>query len=351
LQDFFVAHVDWLTERGVRYARFGYPPGSGDGLPSYQSHHELIEAFRAAPEQSILVSNEVISGFTPHYATVMAKGLAGFNAHVILYVRPYRAWLRSSYGFDVQSGLNGRDFDSYLAHLRPKISFWPFVQIWGRLLGWDRVRVRSTDPRDLVGGDLIEDCLAAMTLPPPAVSQRTRSNVTPNWMAIELLRMVVGRDEADGWDLTRRAIAEPLHEIAEEAFVDCGVAGAPAEYLTREQAHALADLYNADLAALRAHTGTDLRPDDATGAPERQFLPTAAHVPQAVLRHIVARARTPQFARRCPQAAGFITSPAFTTLLAGGAGGPILASDTSPPKARTFWQIRRRILSRIRKIK
>ena len=150
-------------------------------------------------------------------------------------------------------------------------------------------------------------------------------------VGIELLRMAVGRDEADGWDFAGLAVAQALHEIAEEAFEACGVAGLPAEYLTRQQAHRLADLYNADLDALRAHTGADLRPDDATAAPERPFLPTAALVPQAVLRHITARASTPQFARLHPEAAAFVASPAFTALLNGSASGPILVRDGPPP--------------------
>jgi hypothetical protein len=331
LQDFFAAHTGWLAARDVRYALLGDPSGSADSLPSYKNCRELIAAFQAAPEKSILISNEMISALPLHYNIEMATDLASVNAQVILYVRPYRAWLRSSYGFDVRSGLSGRDFDAYLEHLRPKISFWPFVEIWGRLLGWNRVRVRSTDPLDLVGGDLIDDCLAAMGLSAPAGGHRVRSNITPNWMAIELLRLVVGRDEAAGWDFAGQAVAEALHEIAEEAFEECGVAGRAAEYFTHQQAQALADLYNADLDALRAHTGADLRPDDATAAPERPFLPTAAHVPQAVLRHIAARARTLRFAQLHPEAAAFIASPDFATLLDSNAGGPILVRAAPPP--------------------
>ncbi len=314
LQDYFAAHADWLGESGVQYGLFGHLAGTIEGLPSFRSHHELIEAFAARPDRSIVVSNEIIAGFPPEYSTRMAADLAAVGARVIFYVRPYRTWLVSSYAYDVRSGLNGRDFDAYVAHMMPRVSCWPALQIWGGLLGWDRVRVRSTDPRDLIGGDLVEDCLAAIGVSPPGPIERRRSNAAPNWMASELLRMVVGREEARGWDFTGLAIAEALHELADEAVASCGLTGAAAQYPTRTQASALADMYNADLGALRMHTGTGLQPDDASEASERPFLPSAAQVPKRVIQAIAARAAAPHFARMHPEAAAFVSSPAFAAL-------------------------------------
>ena len=330
LQDYFAAHAAWLASHRVQYALFGNLAGTVPGLPDMPNHYSIIEAIRRDPATSILISNEIIAALPEEHATRLAHDLAGRNVRVIFYVRPYRSWLRSSYSFDVRIGCNGRDFDAYLEHMRPRISFWPAARIWGETFGWDRVHVRSIDPRDLLAGDLITDCLAAIGLTMPPEPARKRSNETPNWIVTEMLRLAVGRDAAPQWDFTGLAVAEAIHEVVDAALADCGQHAPGVKYLTRAQAHALADDYNADLWSLAAVTGVALQPDDASDAAERGFLPSARHVPQAVLRNIAARTLAPGFARLHPEAAAFVAGPAFSSLLDDPPGQPVVVRAPTP---------------------
>jgi len=315
LQEFFAAQAHWLSAHGVDYVLHGHMRHTGGGLRNAASMSDALAALRAG-NRSILVSDEMISAFPAAISRAAAQQLRGADVQVLLYVRPYRDWVRSSYGFDVRIGYNARDFDAYLGHIGPAISFWPNLRIWGDTLGWDRLRVRSTASRDLQGGTLALDCLAAMGVPPPAAPPPDPSNTMPNWIAIELLRLAAAGHADAGWTYTGRAIAEALHELADEALVAAGNDMPPAHYLTPAQSRDLAALYNRDLADLARHSGTRLQPDDAGDPPERPFLPAAGYIPPIILRRIAERASSAEYARLHPEAAAFVASSAFTGLLA-----------------------------------
>jgi hypothetical protein len=314
LQDYFARHADWLAAQGVRYALFGHLCGSMPGLPGFTTPGDLADAFRANPGTAILISHEMISALPPDIGRPIAAALRDVAPHVICYIRPYRDWVRSSYGFDTRIGLNRRDFDTYLAALAPRISCLPALELWGEALGWDRLRVRSTDPRDLVGGGLVQDCLAALGLTPPEPVAPARQNAMPDWRVIELLRSIGGDAAGEGWDFAGRAVAEALHELMDEAIAAGAASPAPATYLTRQQSARLAEQYNNDIAWLHSRTGIALHPDDASGAPERAFLPSAAHISPALLRRVAACASEPAYARVHPEAAAFVVADQFLAL-------------------------------------
>ena len=314
LQNHFVQHSDAMRQKGVRYALFGQPVPAGSAVPTFPTHLHLADFVRAQPGGAVLVSHEGLCCFTPEMTRIMASDLAHLNVQLILYVRPYGDWTMSSYNFDVRVGANGRDFDRYLETIRPSISFWPALEIWAQAIGWDRVRVRSLHAADLQGGDLLTDCLSAIGLPPAPCAQASRSNVSPGWIVIELLRMAVGRDSAEGWDSTGLAVAEAMHELAEKAVTATGQAAARVGYLTGCQAEELSALYNQDLARVAAQTGVPLQPDDPREAIVRLVLPSADQVPKPVIHLIRQYALEPEYARVHPEIAAFVSSCSFIRL-------------------------------------
>jgi hypothetical protein len=332
LQDFFASHAPWLTRSGVDYVLCGRLHEPGSGLRTLPEMADVLAEFHAG-DRSMLVSDEMISAFPPEVSRQAAAVFRGVNVQVLLYVRPYRDWVRSSYGFDVRIGYNALDFDAYLKRIAASLSFWPNLQIWAEAVGWERIRVRSTDPGDLQGGTLVLDCLAAMGLQAPADEQPDRSNAMPNWMVVELLRLAASQHADGGWSFAGRAIAEALHELAEAAVAETAE-NAPASYLTSAQGLDLAAHYNRDLDLLAQHTGTRLQPDNAGHALERVFLPAARDIPQAVLRHIAAHASSADYARLHPEAAGFVASSAFTDLLVAGPAARRAAQDVGEQKER-----------------
>ena len=314
LQNYWVAHASELRRAGVQYALFGQPSPPGSGLPTFPTHARLADFVRADPGRAVLVSHEVICCFTPEVTRRLASDLSSLNVQLIFYVRPYRDWVLSSYNFDVRTGYNGRDFDRYLEDLRPLISFRPMLEIWGETIGWDNIRVRSLARGDLLNGDLIADGNAAIGVSLPPGESAIQENASPSWMVIEMLRTIVGQDVADGWQGTDLAIAHKLHDYTDAAMAACGGFTERVNYLTRDQAHWLADLYNRDLEAIAEHTGVPLQPDDAGAAAERPFLPSADRVPKDVLRAIVRLAADPAAAEHHPAVAAFVQTSRFKAL-------------------------------------
>jgi hypothetical protein len=312
LRETFAAQAAAWRARGLHYVMFGHDAAAHPELPFFENHLDLARYFASLNGDSVLVSNEAISCFTPDFARAMATGLAGVNVRVLLYVRPYREWALSSYKFDVRTGISGADFDRYLAALTPRLSFWPMLEVWGETLGWDRVRVRSLDAGQLVGGDLVQDCCSTLGMAPPS-APRAPVNAGPDWTATELLRLAIEEDRPFGWDRHGQAVAEALHDLHDSAVAALGHAPA-AEYATPEQAQWLAALYNGDLAALAARSGTRLPADEVRDLRPRPFLPAAARIPTQLLLHIRELGLAPGFAQLHPEAAAFLRSGRFAAV-------------------------------------
>ena len=310
LQAYCLDHADRLRQEGIRYALFGYPSPPGGDVPTFPSHDLLGEFVRAQRTDAVLVSHEGICCFPAALSQAMATDLSDLDVQVIFYTRPYRDWVVSSYKYDVRIGFNGRDFDRYLDSIWPRISVWPMLEIWGETVGWENMRVRSTHPDDLLEGDLLSDFLAAINVPRPSVATAERLNNSASWVAVELMRTVLGRDRALGWTAAELAVAQVLHHCADQAVSEHGGLLPDAVYLTRRQAQDLTRLYNHDLATLAARTGVSLRCDDAQDAPERAFLPSVAQAPKAILQSIRDQATGPAAALH-PQVAEFVNRPAF----------------------------------------
>jgi hypothetical protein len=300
LQDVFLAQREALAAAGLRYCLFGHLKDSVPGVPGFQSQIELADHARGGTERAYLISNEFMFGWPLDYTRSMATWLAGFDVRIIAYIRPYGAWIRSAYADAVKNGENSRDFDRYLDWMAPRISAWPYLEGWGEAFGWDRVRIRSIDPRDLAGGDLIGDCLAALGLDPALGTSPGRSNQAPDWPVIEMLRCLITRDDEAGWEPAGRRIADPLRALMESCLTETPVP--PLDYLTAAQATRLAALYNRDLDLLAARTGVALQPDHPTGR-EREILPGFAQIPADLRSRWVDRAGRPEFRRDHPEAA------------------------------------------------
>ena len=316
LQAHFDSHVADLRDNGIDYVFFGQPSPAGSGSPSFVSHHELLAYARGRPGRRVLVSNEGLCCFSPEFTRIMAVDFARIDTRVLLYVRPYREWVLSSYNFEVRTGFNCDDFDDYLARVEAAVGFWPNLEVWGEALGWDKVRVRSLHPADLVGGDLVGDCMAAMGLPGAPARAAGRANVSPSWWAVEVLRLVRGSGPARGWSHADLAVAQVLHHLTDVAVESSGLRCPAVQYTSRAQAERLGGRYNRDLAVLADKTGTRLQPDLVGSLGERDFVPSARHVPKRILRLIRELALAAETARLHPEAAAFVGLPGFRDLCA-----------------------------------
>ncbi len=314
LQRHWVNNLDGLRRAGIAYAMFGQPCPPGVQAPTVANHHALIELIHEQSAEAVLISHEGICCFSLDITRAMANDLASLDVQVILYVRPYRDWVVSSYAFDVRMGIVSDDFDAYLNKAWPTISFWPTIEIWGEALGWSNVRVRSLHPRDLMEGNLVRDGDAAIGVSLPIGGLVTRENVSPSWMVVELLRSIAAQDAPSGWSRNGQAVAEALHEYMADALERFQFSSNAPNYLRLEDAKLLIDIYNNDLAALYAKGHVSLQPDIGPDLQERPFLPSIEFMPSAILRETQLNALKAKAAHLHPEAAAFVLLPEFDRL-------------------------------------
>ena len=318
LQTYFERNAACLHAAGVDYVLFGQPPPPDSALPSFTTHRDIATFTRARAGRSVLVSHEGLCCFPLDLTQIMAADFAELDTQVILYVRPYGEWVLSSYSFDVRTGYNAADIDTYLSDPDRGISFWPMLEIWGEALGWDRIHVRSLHPADLKDGDLLADCLAALGLRAAPDTVAERANVSPSWWVVEMLRLVAQSGPATGWTHAGRAVAEELHRLTDLAAARAGLPCPSARYFSSAQTQSLATLYNHDLARVARKTGAQLQPDRSDRAGERPFVPSAKHLPQPLIRTIRTLAAEAENARLHPEAAAFVLSDSFQQVCAEG---------------------------------
>ena len=152
----------------------------------------------------------------------------------------------------------------------------------------------ALDQRDLVGGDLISDLLAAIKLDRPEIMDAlakdttTAKNAAPGWKTLELIREVHrasgglrsnrGLRRQDQFKGIRKA-ASRIRRSGEAVAEDLGLGTGRAQYVTVEQWRACRAQYVADLRRLNACMGHQIPEPNSPEPPERPFLPSAEAVP------------------------------------------------------------------------
>ena len=295
LQNTWLRHADALQAANIQYALFGQESLPGHDLPGFSSHMALMQYLEDRPSASVLVSQEALCCFQRDFAKAMAANLARLDVTLIFYVRPYRDWVVSNYVFNVLIGEQAGDFDAYLDELGERASFWPALETWGDEIGWDRVRVRSLHPDDLVAGDLAVDGMAAIGLAPSISAPSTfalapRDNASPAWVSTELIRLLLAGPSGRQRPIELYSLAAILrtgevidHEVRRAAASE-GVSLPRGAYLTADQSVRLCEMYNHDLGLRASRTGRRLRRDDRAGEWSRNFLPCVDHAPPGLLR-------------------------------------------------------------------
>lgn len=298
LQDFCQAAKTELRVQGVDYVLFGHLADSDPTSPGFPTFPDLAAEMRASPGQRRLISNEFMFAWPEDFTEAAARALAGFEVQILAYIRPYDAWVVSAYAEETRRGMNMRDIDAYLEHLRPRISAWPALRKWAECFGWERLRLRDLSRPSLFGGELVADFVHALGLTQIPLRQ-TASNVAPHWIELELTRRLAERNGDSEWAGVARAEIEPL--LAELRPL---LGRAPAAtYLTLEQRRGLRRLYNDDLARIEAAGGPRLQPARGQLGEERPFRPSLVHAPGSVLRRLAELAEDAAFAERHPAAA------------------------------------------------
>lgn len=285
-----------LAAHGIGYGMFGHLWNSTPDLPGWLTFDQLAAHAAGHPDRTWLVSNEFMSAWPADWTREAGRALAGCEVTVIAYLRRYDEWIRSAYAEDTRCGMNGRSIDAYIDYMQPRISAMPNLSDWAGCFGWSRLRIRSTHPDDLIGGDLLTDFSHAIGAASglPRVADRNRA---ASWTELELARRITvqGSDEerSESDPSALLALAELMRALDPDP--------APVEYLSPEMRAGLQALYRADADVLRSLGQTITAPDEP--APDRPFEPGFERIPADLRNRFFAAARDPAFAEVHPEAA------------------------------------------------
>jgi hypothetical protein len=282
-----------LAEKGFGYGLIGHLWQSRDELPGWMTFDALADHADSSSDICWIVSNEFMSAWPIEFTREAHRALNRFDVTVLAYVRRYDHWVRSAYAEDTKAGVNRRDIDAYLDHMRPMLSVLPNLEGWAKCFGWEHMRVRSLDPVDLAGGDLIADFSHAIGLDRPLDPVRN-SNVAPHWIELELIRAVANLHVEGEREGRNSDVVGPLVTLLRSAMTS----EPDIPYLTTDQSSGLLAIYNADIDVLRRH-GQSVTPVAALPLP-RTFLPALAQAPKGLVRAFFDAAAEPDFVSRYP---------------------------------------------------
>ncbi|HTW32681.1 MAG TPA: hypothetical protein VMD76_13450 [Candidatus Sulfotelmatobacter sp.] len=264
----------------------------------------LVELRAEAPDQLMVLSSEILEETKKSQAKQIRSAFTSRNGNeqflIVFVIRDLAQLIPSIYAQRVKEGRTNSDFDDFFTLLlkERRINFFKTVRRWAAVFGWDNVRVRVLDPKQLTGGDLIDDFLRVVgfeveKLPAPLVRPGI-SNVAPGWRVIEALRALRNGEHGLPHDhrLLEACSRAPRWVDVIRAAKSLGNQNGwnkdRGSFLTRVQAEACLAVYGENVAALNAHLPHDNIPMPldltSSGFQAREFLPRAACIPPYELR-------------------------------------------------------------------
>lgn len=314
IQHFLAANADLLASHGMIYPRAGRHTTAHFNLTAELmekvtfsntkgSWDDLRAEMAASPNSDFVISSEAFHTLRPEQVSKVREMLGDHEVVVCAYIRDLGDTLVSRYGQKAKSGSYIGSFDEFFEGVsnarggdQEDDYGGTYIQLarWADVFGWDAMRVRALDPRDLVGGDLISDLLAALKLDRPeivaALDQATAAtkNAALGWKTLELIRAV--HVASGGLRAERglrrlekfrgiRKVATRIRRSGEVVGEEIGLGNARAQYLTPAQWRSARAQYVSDLQRLNAAMAHQIPEPNSPEPPERSFLPEASAVP------------------------------------------------------------------------
>jgi hypothetical protein len=306
IQGFLGSNRRRLKKAGIVYPRFGRS-GSMD-----RAHHNLAndllnraqfvsdlgtvaEALRQSRKwrwKVTVISSEVFEGAEAQHVAELRKILEDETVRVFMVVRDLLDQIRSSYAQKVRQGKHHFDFDSFfLGRLgQPRVDYFETARRWADVFGWESLHICALDRNY----DIIAELLSTLDLDPASAEKELKlsrtevQNASPGWRVLEAVRaLYVGSHGLEDSHPLVKLARQPdkISRVGPNSLAIGQRRGWNTDrgnYLTAAQAKVCFDTYAAAVERLNLHLRRPLPvPLDlsARGFREREFLPTAAHIP------------------------------------------------------------------------
>lgn len=266
---------------------------------------DLAERCSASGSHLTILSSEMFEQCEENEIRTLRKTLVSALQpfRIILIVRDLVELVPSSYAQKIRYGHKTCDFDEFFEEriAERRANFFSTAEMWGKVFGWNRVKVRLLDRNALLNGDLLDDFLttAGVDISDPEICvlpRPGRVNEANGWKVLEAIR-ALGADQ-HGLDkdhplllFLAKSDRNFDRKLVEAAAIDIGTRLGwmhdKGRYLTRTQAQRALDLYRTNVKALNERLSEKLPEPldlDARGFLQRDFLPVAGLLAAAELR-------------------------------------------------------------------
>lgn len=209
IQSFLAENVEALKNIGVEYPVIGRGlridhnnlaselKGAPNFDPKYGTFAELIQYWKASGGHTLILSGESFEECEPEQALALRDMMEplGHEVRIVMIVREVMDLIPSSYSQQVKYGDTVEDFDTFFERRmeQRRVRINKTARRWGEAFGWDKMHIRTLDPRFLVNGDLVDDILttAGLDVSSEEVKSLVRPgpvNVAPGWRVLEAIR-------------------------------------------------------------------------------------------------------------------------------------------------------------------
>jgi hypothetical protein len=314
IQKFFASNREALLSLSIDYPVIGLSNnthrnfyyemiGSEKFNPSHGSMAELASYWRSAPSGTMVISAEAFERMDREediekLRSHLASSRPQEPIIVMLIIRNMSERLVSAYSQSVKFGFRSRDFDTFFqSQIKRRADYFDIAARWANIFGWDNLRVRPLVASQLINGDIIDDFLSVVGADLTderllRMNRDGRRNVSPDWRVLEGIRSL--HDDTHGLPAKHPILAavrkngrrRTLGHLANSVGEEMGWKADKGRYLTRDQAQQCQEIYRNAIQALNRQLPTPLPlPQDLDSVEfvEREFLPSAMHIPRSEL--------------------------------------------------------------------
>jgi hypothetical protein len=311
IQYFMSCNANRLRELGVLYPMVGRKRHAHHALAAglcaniYEELDSIIDLHASSSEKHVAVSSEELSLLSSSQIAEVRRRIDRHNATVVFYIRDLAGIMPSIYNERTIKGMNLLDFDSFYEaqNLSSGLKMLTRAEQWAKHFGWENVRVRSIDPRNLSGGTLINDFLSIFRLSlkdfgaakAPGLHPQ---NVSHGWKVLEILRAQFGELalHQENFEIRRgrphiqRRVASSLRNSVVNVMAELNLDSQRTQYISAQQWKECNESYGRVVARLNekliGHTIPMPKDHIVT---ERPFLPSMGEIPFEERREIAAR--------------------------------------------------------------
>jgi hypothetical protein len=267
--------------------------------PDVGTLEDVVARWAKGNARTLVLSSETFEECKPREIRQLRRAFAGLDEkfRILFVIRDLLELLPSIFDQQCRHGFTSQRFDEFFEKMmrHPRTDFFATAEQWADVFGWDAMRVRALDSRNLVNGSLLEEIVATLQIEEGDLRLlRTKSrNASTGWKSLVAVQALV--ENRHGLPGAHPLLAmprpddqdRPLGRMAMRVAARRGWDKDKGRYFTREQAMQCWEKFRATVEKINMHTREQIPSPlslDERNFVEREFEPDVRHIPTDELR-------------------------------------------------------------------